>query len=77
MSLLRSSYYGLSWLGAPLISGYLRWRSFKKHEDKNRIRERVGFSSLPRPEKSLLWVHAVSGKSVAVLPLSSYFKKIS
>lgn len=70
MSLLRSSYYGLSWLGAPLISGYLRWRSFKEHEDKNRIRERVGFPSLPRPEKSLLWVHAVSvGESVAALTI--------
>jgi 3-deoxy-D-manno-octulosonic-acid transferase len=70
MSFLRSSYYGLSWLGAPLISGYLGWRAFKGREDKNRIRERVGFSTQPRPEKSLLWVHAVSvGESVAALTI--------
>jgi 3-deoxy-D-manno-octulosonic-acid transferase len=70
MSLLRSSYYGLSWLGAPFISAYLGWRAFKGREDKNRIRERVGFPTQPRPEKSLLWVHAVSvGESVAALTI--------
>jgi len=70
MSLLRSSYYGISWLGAPLISGYLRWRAFKGHEDKSRFRERLGFASKPRPERLLLWVHAVSvGESVAALTI--------
>lgn len=70
MSLLSSGYYALSWLGAPFISGYLKWRVLKGHEDKPRIRERMGVASQARPKKSLLWVHAVSvGESVAALTI--------
>lgn len=68
MSLLRSSYYCLSWLGAPLVSTYLGWRAFKGHEDKSRISERLGKASIPRPAKSILWVNAVSvGEAMAAL----------
>ena len=70
MSLLRSGYFGLSWLGAPFVLAYLKWRAFKGHEDKNRLHERKGVASVRRPEKSLLWVHAVSvGESVAALTI--------
>jgi 3-deoxy-D-manno-octulosonic-acid transferase len=70
MSLLRSGYYGLSWVCAPLISGYLAWRAGKGHEDKIRIQERFGTSKIARPDKPLLWVNAVSvGEAVAALTI--------
>lgn len=70
MSLLRSGYFGLSWLGAPFVLAYLELRALKGHEDKNRLHERKGMARLPRPKKSLLWVHAVSvGESVGALTI--------
>ncbi|MBP6951699.1 MAG: 3-deoxy-D-manno-octulosonic acid transferase [Alphaproteobacteria bacterium] len=70
MSLLRSGYYCCSWLGAPFVLGYLRWRAYKGYEDKSRLKERIGIASLPRPEKPLLWVNAVSvGEAVAALTI--------
>lgn len=70
MSILRSGYFGLSWLSTPLISGYLKWRAFTGHEDKNRLKERKGMASISRPNKPLLWVHAVSvGEAVSALTL--------
>lgn len=76
MSLLRTGYYGISWLSAPLISGYLKWRSFKGKEDKNRLFERKGFTNVPRPKKPLIWVHAVSvGESIVALTLTQAILK--
>ena len=70
MSLLRSGYYGLSWLGTPLISAYLKWRAFNGYEDKDRLKERIGISNKKRPDKSLIWVHAVSiGESITALTI--------
>lgn len=68
MSLLRSGYYGLSWVCAPFVSGYLHWRASKNHEDRTRLKERKGITTKLRPNKSLLWIHAVSvGEAVAAL----------
>ncbi len=70
MSLLRSSYYGLTWLSSPLVSGYLKWATLKGREDKLRVLERKGIASLPRPNKPLLWIHAVSvGESIMALSI--------
>jgi 3-deoxy-D-manno-octulosonic-acid transferase len=70
MSLLRSGYYGLSWLGAPLVLGYLKWRASQGYEDKERLKERIGITTLPRPDKPILWIHAVSvGEAVAALTI--------
>lgn len=70
MSLLRTGYHWVSWAGAPFVSGYLTWRAHKGYENKNRLDERIGKASLPRPEKSLLWVNAVSvGEAVAALTI--------
>lgn len=70
MSLLRTTYYGLSWVGAPFVSGYLRWRALHGHEDKSRLSERMGTTRVLRPGKALLWVHAVSvGETVAALTI--------
>src|SRR3990167_8842843 len=76
MSFLRSGYYMLSWVGAPLVSGYLKWRSFKGREDKERLSERKGFATRSRPEKPLLWIHAVSvGESMVALTLTQAILK--
>lgn len=78
MSLLRSSYTALTWIGAPLVSAYLGWRSFKGREDKTRFLERKGFSNIPRPQKPLLWIHAVSvGESMVALTLTQAILKHS
>ncbi len=70
MSILRSGYSGLSWASTPFVLGYLKWRAFKGHEDKNRLKERNGVASIPRPNKPLVWVHAVSvGEAVSALTL--------
>jgi len=70
MSFLRSGYYGISWLSAPVIFAYLKWRSFKGHEDATRLSERVGISNLPKTKQSLLWIHAVSvGEAMAALTI--------
>ncbi|OJW50594.1 MAG: hypothetical protein BGO67_05835 [Alphaproteobacteria bacterium 41-28] len=70
MSLLRTGYSCFSWLGAPLVSGYLKWRAYRGSEDKGRLQERMGRTSIPRPEKTLLWVNAVSvGEAVAALTI--------
>lgn len=76
MSLLRTGYYTLSWLGAPLVSGYLSWRGKKGKEDTTRLGERKGITSIPRPNKSLIWIHAVSvGESIVSLTLAQAILK--
>lgn len=70
MSILRSGYSGMSWLSTPLVLGYLKWRAFRGHEDKDRLKERKGVASLPRPNKPLVWIHAVSiGEAVSALTI--------
>jgi 3-deoxy-D-manno-octulosonic-acid transferase len=70
MSLLRTGYSCFSWLGAPLVTGYLKWRAYKGLEDQSRLHERMGRASVPRPEKTLLWINAVSvGEAVAAITI--------
>ena len=77
MSLLRSGYYGIAWAGAPFISVYLQWRAKNNREEKARLSERKGITALPRPNRSLLWVNAVSvGEAIAALTIiQSILKK--
>lgn len=71
MSLLRSGYYGLTWLAAPVISGLLEWRAAKGKEDKTRLHERKGIATCPRPPKPLIWLNAVSvGEALTALVMS-------
>lgn len=52
---------------APLLLGY---RAQKGREEQSRRGERMGMASLPRPDGTLVWVHAASvGETNAVLPL--------
>ncbi len=54
----------------PLVGSYVAWRVAKGKEDKNRSRERYGFTQRQRPAGPLIWVHAASvGETMAVVPL--------
>ncbi len=59
--------------GLTPFSGVFLWRRGRKgKEDLNRIGERRGRASLPRPEGRLAWLHGASvGEGLALLPLVS------
>jgi 3-deoxy-D-manno-octulosonic-acid transferase len=63
----------------PVIEIYLFWRVYKKKEDKRRLKERFGISSIKRPEGGLIWIHAVSvGESnSAFILVEELIKKFS
>lgn len=55
---------------APLIPLYLERRRKRGKEDAQRLPERLGHASLPRPSGKLLWVHAASvGEAQSALAL--------
>ena len=54
----------------------MHWRAWRGKEDPQRLRERLGFSEIPRPPDVLIWFHASSlGESIALLPLIERFCK--
>lgn len=66
------AYLALTALCAPLAPVLLRRRLAAGKEDATRWREKLGETTLPRPEGPLIWVHAVSvGEGLSVLPLLS------
>jgi 3-deoxy-D-manno-octulosonic-acid transferase len=63
-------YRALTGVMAPWVRMYLNFRAKKGKEDRERIGERFGRSSDPRPTGHLVWVHAASvGESISALPL--------
>ena len=53
-----------------VISRYIKRRKERGKEDIKRFNERVGRSSMPRPEGKLFWFHGASvGESLSMLPL--------
>ncbi len=68
--------YRLSvWLITPFIPLYLQKRVRHGKEDANRVRERFGRASLPKPKGKIIWVHAASmGEVQSVLP---FIKRIT
>ncbi len=54
----------------PLAHPALLWRAKQGKEDPERLGERLGFPSLPRPAGRLVWLHGASiGESLSLLPL--------
>ena len=69
-----SLWYGLTCAGAPLIRAYLRRRMRHGKELPERLPERYGQPSLPRPAGRLLWCHGASvGEALSALPLITRF----
>lgn len=63
-------YQFLTFCATPFIARHLERRKRKGKEDPGRLDERIGISSLSRPNGPLVWIHAASvGESIAVLPL--------
>ena len=61
-------YRAFTTLAAPLIRLYLARRRRAGREDGERLEERMGIASLPRPDGKLVWVHAASvGESLSML----------
>lgn len=65
-------YRGMTELGTPLINLYMNRRLAAGKEDPDRISERRGIASRPRPAGPLAWVHAASvGEAQSALSLIS------
>ena len=63
-------YRALTALGGPAITGLLAWRRAHGKEERERLSERFGIPSRPRPPGPLLWLHASSvGEAQSSLPL--------
>jgi 3-deoxy-D-manno-octulosonic-acid transferase len=68
--LILALYRGLTTLSAPLIRLYLGRRLLRGKEDAARLPERMGIASLPRPDGTLIWLHAASvGEAMSMLPI--------
>ena len=64
------AYRLLSRVATPLAPLLLRQRMLRGKEDPKRMAERLGYTTLPRPDGTLIWIHGVSvGESLAALPL--------
>jgi 3-deoxy-D-manno-octulosonic-acid transferase len=63
-------YRLLSILLTPLINRHMRKRVAQGKEDPNRIGERHGYPSRPRPQGRLVWLHAAgTGEAMSALTL--------
>jgi 3-deoxy-D-manno-octulosonic-acid transferase len=65
-----SAYAGIATLAAPALRLWLKRRVRRGKEWPERLPEREGIDTAPRPAGRLLWLHAASvGETVSVLPV--------
>ena len=70
VSTLYSLYRAATAAAEPVARHLLRWRERSGKEDPQRLPERTGIPSRPRPAGPLAWLHGASvGEGVALLPL--------
>lgn len=63
-------YRFLTLLAAPLVYAFLLKRRLMGKEHPERMHERLGKASFPRPQGALIWLHAASvGEAHSVVPL--------
>jgi 3-deoxy-D-manno-octulosonic-acid transferase len=64
------AYRAAAGLASPLAGPLLQGRARRGKEDPQRLGERLGRASAPRPNGPVVWMHAASvGESVSLLPL--------
>ncbi|HEX2151362.1 MAG TPA: 3-deoxy-D-manno-octulosonic acid transferase [Stellaceae bacterium] len=69
-ALWSSAYRAATAAATPLVWFYLRARSRRGKEDRERIAERYGIAGVARPRGKLIWLHAASvGEAHSVLAL--------
>ncbi len=65
-------YAALATLAAPALRRLLRRRAARGKEIAGRLAEREGIEATPRPDGTLIWLHAASiGEAVSILPVLS------
>jgi 3-deoxy-D-manno-octulosonic-acid transferase len=65
-----SLYATATGLVAPFAPSILQHRVWRGKEDPDRLGERLGYASAPRPEGPLVWLHGASvGEGLSLLPL--------
>lgn len=74
--LILKAYRGITRVLRPIAGSLLRRRCHKGKEVRERLGERMGIASRPRPDKTLLWFHAASvGETNIVLPLMEALRR--
>lgn len=69
-------YRALSKIASPFLKRYLQIRLKKGRENPDRLTERFGEASCPRPLGKLIWFHAASvGESLSLLKIISVIQK--
>lgn len=68
--MLLKLYTILTFIASPVIELYLLKRKKNGKEDVKRFPERFGYAVVPRPDGTLVWIHAASvGEALSVLPI--------
>jgi 3-deoxy-D-manno-octulosonic-acid transferase len=69
-------YRAATGLASPFVGGLLQARARRGKENPDRVGERLGHASAPRPEQPLVWLHGASvGECVSLLPLIAGLKR--